>query len=133
MSFMGGRPSLGGRTLSKAITKEIYSFPILEPDEITEVLREMGAAVTEEDFNKPKPDTFRQWCELFVIDILGVNKDELYQAHFEFAEVLDGNEELHEASVPMVHFVRSMCVLLKFALYYLQRITFARTRALVAP
>ena len=109
---MGGRASLGGRSLAKAIasTKEVYSFPILEPDEIVEVLREMGAAVTEEDLNKPKCDSFRQWCELFVIEILEINKDELYDANFEFAEALGGSEELHEASVPVVHFIRCMFV-----------------------
>ena len=110
MSFaLGGRPSLGGRSLAKAIApKEVYSFPVLEPEEIADVLREMGAAVTEEDLNKPKPDTFRQWCELFVIEVLGMNKEELYQTHFEFVEALDGTEELHEASVPILHFVRNM-------------------------
>jgi hypothetical protein len=109
MAFLGGgRPSLGGRSLQKALTKEVYSFPVLEPEEIADVLREMGAAVAEEDFNKPKPDTFRQWCELFVIEILGINKDELYEAHFDYLGALDGNQELHEASVPIVHFVRNM-------------------------
>ena len=110
-SLTSGRPSLGGRSLAKAIstTKEVYSFPILEADEIADVLREMGAAVTEDDFNKPKPDVFRQWCELFVIEILGINKDELYETHAAFADALDGNDELHEASVPIVHFIRNMC------------------------
>jgi hypothetical protein len=109
-SLSSGRPSLGGRSLAKAIstTKEVYSFPILEAEEIADVLREMGAAVTEEDFNKPKPDTFRTWCELFVIEILGINKDELYVTNAEFADALDGTEELHEASVPIIHFVRNM-------------------------
>lgn len=111
MAFsLTGRPSLGGRSLAKAIAaKEVYSFPVLEADEIADVLREMGAAVTEEDFNKPKPDTFRTWCELFVVEILGINKDALYEAHAAFADALDGNDELHEASVPIVHFIRSMC------------------------
>ena len=48
----------------------MYSFPILEPEEIVDVLREMGAAVTEEDINKPNSHSFRQWCELFIIEIL---------------------------------------------------------------
>lgn len=103
------RASLGGRSLAKAIApKEVYSFPILEPDEVTEVLREMGAAVVEDDLAKPKADVFRQWCELFLIEVLGIGKDELYQTHFEFIDALDGNEELHEASVPILHFVRNM-------------------------
>lgn len=98
--------------MAKAIaqTKEVYSFPILEAEEIVEVLREMGAAVGEEDINKPNSHSFRQWCELFIIEILEINKDELYQANFEFAEALDGSEDLHEASVPVVHFIRCMCV-----------------------
>jgi len=110
-SLASGRPSLGGRSLAKAIatTKEVYSFPILEADEIADVLREMGAAVGEGDFDKPKPDTFRTWCELFVLEVLGIGKDELYVAHAAFADALDGADELHEASVPIVHFIRNMC------------------------
>ena len=104
-------PPTGGRSLAKAVApKEVYSFPILEPEEIVDVLREMGAAVTEEDINKPKAETFRALCELFVFEVLGISKDQLYEAHFEFVEALDGTEELHEASVPIVHFIRNMCV-----------------------
>ena len=104
-------PHAGGRSLAKAVApKEVYSFPILEPEEIVDVLREMGAAVTEEDINKPKAETFRALCELFVFEVLGMNKDQLYEAHFEFVEALDGTEELHEGSVPIIHFVRNMCV-----------------------
>jgi hypothetical protein len=133
-SLTSGRPSLGGRSLAKAIaTKEVYSFPILEADEIADVLREMGAAVTEEDFNKPKPDVFRQWCELFVIDILGINKDELYETHAGFAEALDGNEDLHEASVPIVHFIRNMCVARRGAAPSTLRRTPPRAHALTPP
>ena len=90
--------------------KEVYSFPILEPEEIVDVLREMGAAVTEEDINKPKAETFRALCELFVIEVLGMSKDQLHEAHLEFVEALDGTEELHEGSVPIIHFIRNMCV-----------------------
>ena len=108
-SFGAGRPSLGGRQLAKAFAaKEVYSFPILEPEEISDVLREMGAAVSEEEFAKPNAGTFRQYCELFVQEILGVGKEELYAPHAEFAEVLEGTEELHEASIPIIHFVRNM-------------------------
>jgi clathrin heavy chain len=35
--------------------------------------------------------------------------DELYVAHAAFADALDGADELHEASVPIVHFIRNMC------------------------
>ena len=45
---------------------------------------------------------------VFLIEVLGIGKDELYQTHFEFIDALDGNEELHEASVPILHFVRNM-------------------------
>jgi hypothetical protein len=108
-AFGSGRPSLGGRSLAKAIAaKEVYSFPILEAEEIADVLREMGAAVSEEEFAKPNAGTFRQYCELFVQEILGVGKEELYAPHAEFAEVLEGTEELHEASIPIIHFVRNM-------------------------
>ena len=109
-SFGGTRASLGGRSLAKAYisAKEVYSFPILEAEEIADVLREMGAAVSDEDFAKPNASTFRQYCELFVQEILGVGKEELYQAHPEFAEALDGTEDLHEASIPIIHFIRNM-------------------------
>jgi hypothetical protein len=70
----------------------------------------MGVAVSEEDLNKPKADIFRQWCELFVIDILGIDKDELYAPHLESAEALDGNVEIHADSVPVIHFLAHMYV-----------------------
>ena len=112
MSFSlmsSGRPSLGGRSLAMAIKQpEVYSFPILTEKELADVLREMGAAVTEEDFNKPKAESFRTWCELFVIEILGISKHELYVANPDFVHELNGDDDLHEASVPNVHFIRNM-------------------------
>lgn len=86
----------------------MYSFPILEPSEIVDVLREMGVAVVEDDFSKPKPDIFRQWCELFIMEILGMEQDDLYKPVAEFIPTLDGDEELHGASVPVVHFITLM-------------------------
>jgi hypothetical protein len=109
-----GRPSLGGRGLGKAahlpLTKEVYSFPILPPAEIIEVLREMGVVVSEDDINKPKADQFRQVCELFVMEILGISKEEMYSPQADFVARLGDTADLHEESVPVVHFMRNMCV-----------------------
>lgn len=108
--MLNGRPSLGGRSLAKAIAmeKEMYSFPILEPSEIVDVLREMGVAIVDDDISKPKPDVFRQWCELFIMEILGMEQEDLYKPVLEFIPILEDNEELHIASVPVVHFISLM-------------------------
>ena len=107
-----GRPSLGGRNVqAKAAPgagKEVYCFPILQPQEIIEVLRDMGVVVTEDDVNKPKSEQFRQICEVFIIDVLGMTKEEMYAPVEDFAPRLGEHCDLHDESVPVVHFLRNM-------------------------
>jgi hypothetical protein len=100
------RPSIGGKILAKASANPVYSFPALPLDEIVEVLREMGVVVSEDDLMKPSPHSFRQWVELFVLEILSINKEEIYSPSKPFAAALNGNEDLHDDSVPVVHFLR---------------------------
>lgn len=111
-AHMAVRPSVGGRAPVKppAQVKEVYSFPLLPLGEIVEVLHELGIVVSEDDLQKPKPDTFRQWCELFVLEILSINKEEIYTPSKAFAAFLGANEELHDDAVPVVHFLRKTCV-----------------------
>jgi len=109
-----GRPSLGGTNISNnrqyiKPTKEVYSFPLLPSNEIIEVLREMGVVISEDDLNKPKAEQFRQICELFIIDSLGITKEEMYNPQEEFLLTLgEIAPELHDESVPVVHFLRNM-------------------------
>lgn len=100
---------MGGRNLPKAAPpREVYSFPILPPNEIVEVLREMGVVVSEDDLNKPKSEQFRQVCEQFIIDILKISKEEMYMPQEDFYGQLGDNAELHDESVAVVHFLRNM-------------------------
>ncbi len=109
-----GRPSLGGgrgfgsKPAGAPSGKEVYSFPVLTPGDIIDVLRDMGVVVSEDDLNKPKAEQFRQVCELFVMDILGLSKESLYAPSEDFADRLGDTPELHEESVPVVHFIRNM-------------------------
>ena len=112
-----GRPSLGGRAhllppkLPGAGGKDgpaIFSFPVLPAAEIIEVLRNLGVVVTEDDVNKPKSEQFRQICEVFIIDVLGISKEEMYAPQEEFAPRLGEHCDLHDESVPVVHFLRNM-------------------------
>jgi hypothetical protein len=113
-----GRPSLGGRGHGKPHGagagagggKEAFSFPVLQPADIIDVLREMGVVVTEDDLNKPKAEQIRQICEQFVMDILGITKEAMYTpAEAELVRLGD-TPDLHEESVPVVHFLHNMCV-----------------------
>jgi hypothetical protein len=107
-----GRPSLGGRNVQPKAApgagKEVYCFPILQPQEIIEVLRDMGVVVSEDDVNKPKSEQFRQICEVFVIVVLGISKEEMYAPVEDFAPKLGEHCDLHDESVPVVHFLRNM-------------------------
>lgn len=110
-----GRPSLGGARLlggrpAAAAPREIYSFPLLPFEDIAETLRELGVVVTEDDLTKPKPEPFRQWCELFVLEILALAKEDIYAPSRAAAAALGGDDDLHDDSVPVVHFLRKTCV-----------------------
>jgi len=114
-----GRPSLGGRNLGLPKlpqSKDVYCFPILDTKEIIEILRtEMGVVVTEDDFNKPKAEQFRQICEVFVIDILGTSKEEMNTPNEEFLSCLGEHADLHDESVPVIHFLRNINKVLQAA------------------
>ena len=127
MAYMA-RPSLGGRgamgggggsaasaavaaaaAAAKKRAADTFCFPVLRVEEICACLSEMGIHVEVEDVEKAKADVIRNVYEQLIVDCLGLTKDELYQA-----KVVDGYmlkfEELHDESVPVVHFIRAMCV-----------------------
>ncbi len=111
--FGAGRPSIGGAGggrpfVPKPTSAAVYSFPSLPPAEIIEKLRQNGMVVSEDDLNKPKSEQFRQILEQYIITILGISKEEMYSPYEEFAPRLGDTPELHEESVPVVHFLRNM-------------------------
>ena len=55
-----------------------------------------------------KSEQFRQICEVFVIDVLGISKEEMYAPVEDFAPKLGEHCDLHDESVPVVHFLRNM-------------------------
>lgn len=95
---MAGKPA--------AAPKDVYSFPVLPLNEIVEVLHELGVVVSEDDLQKPKPDSFRQWCELFVMEILSISKEEIYTPQKSCTPFLNGNDDIYDEAVPVVHFLR---------------------------
>lgn len=50
------RPSIGGRNASFLPRQQAYSFPLLKPPEIVEVLKEIGISITEENLMHPEKD-----------------------------------------------------------------------------
>jgi hypothetical protein len=112
MSYLA-RPSLGGKTAAAAIAaakkRETFSFPMLSFDEICICLQELGIHVEEEDLVKGKAELIRNVYEQLIYDCLGMSKEELYQTKLVDGSVLKF-DELHEESVPVVHFIRAMYV-----------------------
>jgi hypothetical protein len=105
---LGGPRAAGGLSSKAASSKEVFCFPVLKVEDIIEVLRDMGVVVVEDDINKPKSEQFRQVCELFVMDILGLSKEDMYAPQADFANVLGEHAALHDESVPVIHFLRNV-------------------------
>jgi hypothetical protein len=112
MSSFLGRPSLGGKSVTSMTSRrrEQFSFPILTHEEIVQCLSEMGLHADEDDLVKGKPESVRNTYELLLFECLGLTKEELYQPKLAGLDAIT-NEELHEESIPTLHFVRAMCVL----------------------
>ena len=86
------------------------TFPILATEEIIVSLSELGINITEDDLVKARPEVLKNVFDQLIILVLNVTKDELYQAKFSGLAAVDENSELHEESVHIVHWMRSMCV-----------------------
>jgi hypothetical protein len=106
-SFSGPRPSLGGRSATAHRRKEAYAFPMLKNGEIVSCLNELGLDVTEDTLTRARPDALHEIYEHLVKSCLDMSKDELYQPKFHGLDALK-HTELHEDSVPALHFVRAM-------------------------
>ena len=105
-SFYGSRKSLGGNSSLK-IKQEKYSFPILPNEEIIQCLAELDVAIDDADLSKARPAQLRHVYELLLCDCLDLSKEELYQPKFIGLDALS-HGDLHEDSVPVLHFVRGM-------------------------
>lgn len=106
-SFHGGRKSMGGTIHHRKAEK--YSFPLLKNDEIIQCLAELNVQLDEADLAKARPAQLRHIYELLLCDCLDMTKEELYQPKFSGLDALR-HAELHDDSVPVLHFFRSMCV-----------------------
>jgi hypothetical protein len=111
MSSLLGRPSLGGKSVTSMTSRrrEQFSFPILTHEEIVHCLSELGLHVEEDELVKGKPEAVRNIYELLLFDCLGLTKEELYSPKLTGLDAIQ-HEELHEESIPTLHFVRAMCV-----------------------
>lgn len=84
------------------------TFPILGVDEIVGALAELGITLTEEDLVKARPEVIKSVFDQLIVIVLNITKDELYQAKFAGLAALEANSELHEESVHVMHWIRSM-------------------------
>ncbi|KAA0168256.1 hypothetical protein FNF28_02551 [Cafeteria roenbergensis] len=105
------RPSLGGRSTVSHRRKEHFCFPILKNSEIVQCLNELGLDVTEDTLARCRADSLHGVYEHLLIDCLDVSKEDLHQPKFYGLDALK-HAELHEDSVPAMHFVRAMDKLL---------------------
>lgn len=101
------RPSLGGRSTVSHRRKEHFCFPILKNSEIVQCLNELGLDVTEDTLARCRADSLHGVYEHLLIDCLDVSKEDLHQPKFYGLDALK-HAELHEDSVPAMHFVRAM-------------------------
>ena len=84
------------------------TFPILGVDEIVTALAEVGITLTDEDLVKARPEVIKVVFDQLIVMVLNITKDELYQAKFAGLSALEQNSELHEESVHVMHWIRSM-------------------------
>lgn len=105
-SFYGSRKSVGG-SHSLKLKQEAFSFPLLKNHEIIECLAELNVSMDEADLAKARPAQLRHIYELLLCDCLDMSKEELYQPKFVGLDALQ-HTELHEESIPVLHFVRGM-------------------------
>ena len=106
-----GRASLGGRLAAgfqRPAAAPTMTFPILGVDEIVGALAELGITLTEEDLVKARPEVIKTVFDQLIVIVLNITKDELYQAKFSGLAALEENSELHEESVHVMHWIRSM-------------------------
>jgi kinetochore protein Nuf2 len=105
-SFYGSRKSVSG-SHSLKLKQEKFSFPLLQNHEIVECLAELHVSMDEADLAKARPAQLRHIYELLLCDCLDLSKEQLYQPKFSGLDALTF-ADLHEESVPMLHFIRGM-------------------------
>ena len=86
---------------------EKFSFPLLKTQEIVQCLAELNVQLEEADLAKARPAQLRHIYELLLTDCLDMSKEELYQPKFSGLDAFQ-YAELHDDSVPVLHFVRGM-------------------------
>ncbi len=110
MSFAIARASIGGRSalaMAAAKKREAFSFPILATEDIRFCLQELGITVDDDDLNKAKPEVVRNVYEQLIYECTGITKEDLYLPR-EGAGPLPRFEELHEESMPVLHYMRAL-------------------------
>ena len=107
------RSSSGGRSIA-APAKTMYSFPILDKEEILQCMSELRVPLTEAELDEPNPEVVRRAYTTVVELFLGVTPEELNQPKFAGLEELP-YPELHEDSVPTLALFRAVCVLPRHA------------------
>lgn len=123
-----GRASIGGRSsiaLAAAKKREAFSFPVLSADEIRACLREMGMAPPapppgaadgdDELLGRAKPELVRNVYDQLIYECTGASPDTLYAprpcvagAGAGARTTLPRYGELHEDSIPVLHFMRAL-------------------------
>lgn len=82
-----------------------YGFPRMPFSEILEDMAEYGHPIAREVIKAPTTADVTQFFEFFIYLIYNISKDDMSQPSFGCLDVL-AYPELHEASVPILHFSR---------------------------
>ena len=100
---------IGGR-LTKAFTKPATintTFPILSFEEIVVALKEANIHTDEESLPKCRIDAIKDVYDQLLYICLGMTKDDLYLPKLSGLDAIN-YEDMHEESIPVMHFIRSM-------------------------
>lgn len=91
--------------------KEAFSFPVLSAEEVRSCLHEMGITLEDGDLDKAKHEVVRNIYEQLIYECTGISKEELYTPR----PCEDGAggpvprfEDLHEESIPTLHYMRAL-------------------------
>ena len=89
-----------------AVTMPEYSFPMLKPREIVEILGELGIAMTEEELSNPAGWKVKTIYEQVIELRLNLRREDMAQHAFDAVDHLEF-PELHEESVPTLAFFKA--------------------------
>lgn len=122
MSFSRARSGQGGHPPKQPTASAVPrgwppNLPKLKIDEMVEDMAIFGLPITRDDFRKPTQEGVRAIFAFFIARITGKTEDDMRQPAFGCLDEL-ANPELHDDSIPQLHFFRECQSLFEAAQYF---------------